>query len=106
MGAENEDYLLIMGGYGNQSGKQEESPGNFYDLYRLNLKTGKCAKLWEFVNDRQHFTFGNSMIIDTPSNSVYALTYNNDRYNTFVYLSRFDMHTRQPVQEEMSDTIV
>lgn len=82
MGAENEDYLLIMGGYGNQSGKQEESPGNFYDLYRLNLKTGKCAKLWEFVNDRQHFTFGNSMIVDTPSNSVYALTYNNDRYNT------------------------
>lgn len=106
MGAENEDYLLIMGGYGNQSGKQEESPGNFYDLYRLNLKTGKCAKLWEFVNDRQHFTFGNSMIIDTPSNSVYALTYNNDRYNTFVYLSRFDIQTRQPVQEVMSDSIV
>ena len=106
MGAENEDYLLIMGGYGNQSGKQEESPGNFYDLYRLNLKTGKCAKLWEFVNDRQHFTFGNSMIVDTPSNSVYALTYNNDRYNTFVYLSRFDIQTRQPVQEVMSDSIV
>ena len=29
MGAENEDYLLIMGGYGNQSGKQEESPETF-----------------------------------------------------------------------------
>ena len=46
------------------------------------------------------------MIIDTPSNSVYALTYNNDRNNTFVYLSRFDIQTRQPVQEVMSDSIV
>lgn len=46
------------------------------------------------------------MIVDTPSNSVYALTYNNDRYNTFVYLSRFDIQTRQPVQEVMSDSIV
>lgn len=105
MGQESDDELLIMGGYGNQSGKQEESPGNFYDLYRLDLQTGKCNKLWEFVNDREHFTFGNSMIVDTLSNSVYALTYNNDRYNTLIYLSRFDIRTKQPVQEVMSDSI-
>lgn len=106
MGQESEDELLIMGGYGNQSGKQEESPGNFYDLYRLDLRTGRCVKLWEFVNDREHFTFGNSMIVDTRSNSVYALTYNNDRYNTSVYLSRFDIRTKQPIQQVVSDSIV
>lgn len=105
MGKENEDNVLIMGGYGNQSGKQEESPGNFYDLYRLNLNSGKCTKLWDFVNDRDHFTFGNSMIVDTVSNSVYALTYNNDRYNTFVYLSRFEIDTKAPFQQIMSDSI-
>lgn len=106
LGQENDDELLIMGGYGNRSGKQEESPGNFYDLYRLDMRTGTCAKLWEFVNEGQHFTFGNSMIIDTLSNSVYALTYNNDRYNSFIYLSRFDIQTKNPVQKVMSDSIV
>ena len=106
MGQMNEDELLIMGGYGNRSGKQEESPGNFYDLYRLNLSTGKCVKLWEFVNEKDHFTFGNSLIADTVSNSIYALTYNNDRYNTFVYLSRFDLQAHKPVQKIMSDSIL
>lgn len=106
MGQENEDNLLIMGGYGNQSGKQEESPANFYDLYRLDLRSNQSTKLWEFVNDQQHFTFGNSMIVDKQMNSIYALTYNNDRYNTFIYLSRFDIETSQPVQQIMSDSIV
>lgn len=106
MGQEDEDNLLILGGYGNRSGKQEESPGNFYDLYRVDLRTGKCAKLWEFVNDKEHFTFGNSLVADTSTNSVYALTYNNDRYNTFIYLSRFDLRTQQPVQQVVSDSIV
>ena len=106
MGMENEDQVLIMGGYGSRSGKQEESPGNFYDLYRLDLQTGQCSKLWEFVNDKEHFTFGNSLIADTTSNSVYALTYNNDRYNTYIYLSRFDIRSKNPSQEVMSDSIV
>lgn len=31
MGIEDKDHILIMGGYGSRSGKQEESPQNYYD---------------------------------------------------------------------------
>lgn len=103
---EDEDNVLIMGGHGSKSGKQEESPTNFYDLYRLNFHTGMCRKLWDFQNDKDHFAFGNSMVLDSATNSVYALTYNNDRYNTFLYLSRFNINAQSPAQQIMGDSII
>jgi DNA-binding SARP family transcriptional activator len=105
MGWEDKDRLLIMGGYGSPSGKQEESPRSFYDLYRINVRDGKCTKVWNMDTHKNHFVFGNSLVVDKEANRVYALTYDNSRFNTHIYLSRFDLKTTAPVQCVMSDSI-
>lgn len=105
MGWEDKENLLIIGGHGSRSGKQEESPRNFYDLYRVNVKSGECVKVWEIDQPEDHFVFGNSMVVDKAENSIYALTYDNRRFNTYLYLSRFDIETGDPVQYIMSDSI-
>jgi DNA-binding SARP family transcriptional activator len=105
MGWEDKDNLLIMGGHGSPSGKQEESPRNFYDLYRLNVRSGKIVKVWELDNPESHFVFGNSLVADVKSNNIYALTYSNSRFNTHVCLSKFDLQDTIPSQYIMSDSI-
>lgn len=97
--------ILILGGYGSISGKQEESPRNFYDLYKINLKTKQCTPLWSFVNISSHYTFSNSMVADIDANKIYALTYHNDRYYSSLYLSSFDIVTNKPSINILSDTI-
>lgn len=105
MGREDKDNLLIIGGHGSPTGKQEESPRNFYDLYRVNVRNGQCTKVWNLENPKSHFAFGNSLIVDKETNRIYALTYNNNRFNTHLYLSGFDINTIEPVQYIMSDSI-
>lgn len=89
-----DNNLLIMGGYGNKTGKQEESPINYYDLYKYNIETGTCSKLFDFVNDTQeHFTFSSSLVVD--KNNVYALKYNNDRFKTSINLFRLNLESKK-----------
>lgn len=105
MGIEDKDHILIMGGYGSRSGKQEESPQNYYDLYRLNIRDKSCSKVWSFFNEGEHFTFSNSMIIDTVADKLYALVYNNDRFHTNLNLCSFDICTSNPQSKIVSDSI-
>jgi len=105
LGVEDNHHVLLLGGHGSISGKQEESPRNFYDLHRIDLLTGKTTKLWAFTNDREHYTFSNSMVIDKEKNKLYALAYNNDRYHSKIYLYAFDVNTKQPTPSVMSDSI-
>lgn len=105
LGVENENNVLILGGYGSPSGKQEESPRNFYDLYRINIRNNKVQKLWELPLKGLRFTFSNSMIVDTTVNKLYALAYNNDRFQTFLYLCRFPIESASPECLVVSDSI-
>lgn len=105
MGWEDEDNILIIGGHGSFSGKQEESPHNFYDLYSLNVRNNKVKKLWEINTQKRSFVFGNSLVVDKNDNKIYALTYNNTRFNTHIYLSEFEIATNKPAQYVMSDSI-
>lgn len=94
MGKIDDDNILIMGGYGSKTGKQEESPINYYDLYKYNIETGKCSKLFEFANETlEHFTFSNSLIVE--KNNVYALKYNNDRFKSSINLFKLDLDTQK-----------
>lgn len=97
--------IMILGGYGSTSGKQEESPRNYYDLYKINIDTKEYTRLWSFVNDKNHYTFSNSLIADIEANKIYALTYNNDRYYSSLYLSSFDINTETPSMQVLSDSI-
>ena len=105
LGVENENNILILGGYGSPSGKQEESPHNFYDLYRINIRNNKVQKLWELPPKSLRFTFSNSMIVDTTVNKLYALAYNNDRFQTFLYLCSFPIESASPECVVVSDSI-
>lgn len=75
-----EGRFLILGGYGSISGRQEESPKNFYDLYELNSREKTCKKLFDLTFPKKPVAFSNSMIVD--QDKLYALAYNNNRFHT------------------------
>lgn len=105
MGQEDDRNILILGGYGSASGKQEEWAHNYYDLYRINIDTYETTKLWEYTNQKEHYTFSNSMIVDRTNNKIYALAYNNDRFKTRLQLCSFDIETNNPSPLFLGDTI-
>lgn len=86
-----ENKLLILGGYGNPSGKQAALSRNLYDLWEIELDTYNCKKIAQFNPPKdQHFVLGNSMIIDEENRSIYSLAYNNDRFHSAIQLMAFD----------------
>ncbi len=99
--------ILILGGYGSLSGKQEESPKNFYDLFRININSGETVNLWTYkeVKSGEHFSFSNTMVVDPQNNSIYALIYDNFKTNTELSLAHFDIETNSPRMQIVSDTI-
>jgi DNA-binding SARP family transcriptional activator len=98
--------LLYFGGYGSESGNQEEHPRNFYDLYAIDPKTDSVTQLWdmELPVDREHFTNSNSMIIDKKNNSFYLLTYSNKLDNTYIQAKKFSLS--HPQYTLVGDTIL
>jgi two-component SAPR family response regulator len=97
------DEVLIFGGYGNESGKQELSPESLYDLYTLNLKTFRFKKLWELNNVNVSFALGNSLIADPAKDCFYALCYPVHKYSTRLFLARFGISN--PEMTVISDSI-
>lgn len=87
--------LLYFGGYGSESGKQEESPHNYYDLYEININDNSVKKLWEKKMDEgeEHYTNSNSMVIDKEQGVFYTLTYINKLYNTQLQIREFSIHS-------------
>ncbi len=96
LGVLDKNHVLILGGYGSKSGKQEEFPHNFYDLYKIEPNTGKNVKLWELNIDTPYIVFSNSMHIDTPKNKLFVLGYNNFNYKSKAMLYGFDIQTDKP----------
>lgn len=95
--------MLVFGGYGSKSGKQEESPQNHYDLNEIDVDSITCRKIWEFTDGNLHQTFSNSMVIDKEKNCFYVLAYDNDRNNTHIQLNRFGLD--KPERVFLGDTI-
>lgn len=87
--------FLVMGGFGSLSGKQEESPRNFDDLYEVDYKTGKVRKLADITLEKEHRTLGNSLVIDKESGKIYALTFCKERFDSDIRLLSLDMNTFQ-----------
>lgn len=105
LGRLDKDNILILGGYGSPSGKQEESPRNYYDLHKINLDTKESNLLWSFDSGPNHYTFSNSMYVDNETNTLYAMAFNNDRYNSNLFLVNFDLKTSIPSMRILSDSI-
>lgn len=89
MGMYTDSLLLFFGGYGNKSGRQQESPYNFYDLYAVNRFTFQVTKIWEMEQPDNAFLNSNSLIPNGTGDLFYALTFFNNKYETSAMLREF-----------------
>ena len=103
LGSLNNDELLYFGGYGSKTGNQEEFPHNYYDLYKVNLKTLEVKKQWELNSPTEHFTNSNSLVVNKEKKTFYNLAYSNTRYSTSLKLMEYSID--KPDFKIVGDTI-
>ncbi|MDR2627016.1 MAG: hypothetical protein LBC40_03165 [Dysgonamonadaceae bacterium] len=91
LGEVNENRILLFGGYGSETGLQELSPHNYYDLFEIDLRTMTTQKIWELGPQKNHFVVANSMIVDTLSKCFYALCFSRQTFHTSLFLGKFSI---------------
>jgi hypothetical protein len=72
------NFIYTIGGYGSQTGDQMLDPGNYYDMFRFNVKDRSFKKLYTLKPAENQFTFVNSLVIDPKTNDYYGLIFPND----------------------------
>lgn len=82
----NDGRLMVLGGYGNRSGLQEESPGALNDIFLIDRETCGCDSLGSFSWGRDPMIFASSMICSHDSDEVYALAFPNNRFKSSLNL--------------------
>jgi len=103
MGDMEEKKILYFGGFGNESGRQEESPRNYYDLFCIDVDSMTVKKIWELPNPEEHFTNSNSMVIDKNNRKFYTLSYPNQRYASLIKLHEYSLD--EPTYRVIGDSI-
>lgn len=83
--------LLYFGGFGNESGRQEEFPRNYYDLYSINIDSVSAKKIWELPKPKEDFTNSNSLLFDKKNRKFYTLSYPNKRYASVIKLHEYSL---------------
>jgi two-component SAPR family response regulator len=91
LGLIDESRILIFGGYGSETGAQELSPRNYYDLYIIDIKEMTIKKIWELTPPQDNFVVANSIVVDTLNRCFYALCFPQQLYNTTLSLRKFSM---------------
>ena len=94
--------VLLLGGYGSKSGRQEGNPENYYDLHCLDVNTMSSRELWTFANESLE-AFGNAMVVDRDKRHIYALSFANDRSFSQIRLNRFGIES--PDRTYLADSI-
>ena len=85
----NNREMLVFGGYGSKTGRQELSPEFYYDLYSFNLIDYSFIKLWTLDKPSTPFVPCDELIPDSRSSSFYTLIYNRDNFATYLHLAKF-----------------
>lgn len=85
----NKNEMLVFGGYGSKTGRQELSPEFYYDLYLLNLSDYSFKKLWTLDTPSTPFVPCEALIPDQQKGIFYTLLYNRGSYSTFLQLAKF-----------------
>ena len=85
----NNREMLVFGGYGSNTGRQELSPEFYYDLHLLSLKDYSFKKLWTLDKPLTPFVPCEALIPDQQAGSFYTLVYNRGSYATFLHLAKF-----------------
>jgi hypothetical protein len=103
LGIVDESRVLIFGGYGSETGVQELSPQNYYDLYIVDIKNQSIKKIWELTPPKDNFVVANSIVVDTLNKCFYALCFPQQLYNTTLSLRKFSMEN--PKYEILTNNI-
>jgi DNA-binding SARP family transcriptional activator len=102
-GLMNNQKLLVFGGYGSKSGRQELSPGIYYDLYSFDLRSFSFTKLWTLPKPASPFVPCETLIYNDRLKCFYTLVYNSGRFKTGLRLARFSVE--KPEVQLYNDSI-
>jgi DNA-binding SARP family transcriptional activator len=90
--SDNPDEILLFGGYGNESGNQIVGGKQFYDLYRINLRTHIVKKAWSIhPQNKEVFVPANNLILSPDKKFFYALCYPHEVAKTEIRLYKFSI---------------
>lgn len=90
--SDNPDELFLFGGYGNESGNQVVGGKQFYDLYRINLKSHSVKKCWvTHPHGKEVFVPANNLILSSDKKYFYALCYPHEIAKTEIRLYKFSV---------------
>lgn len=91
----NSKEMLVFGGYGSKTGKQELSPEFYYDLYSLNLTDYSYKKLWTLNTPSKPFVPCEALIPDQQAGIFYTLIYNRNNYASSLHLAKFGIESNE-----------
>ena len=103
LGVIDETRVLIFGGYGSETGAQELSAQNYYDMYIVDIKEKTVKKIWELLPPKDNFAVVNSIVVDTLNKCFYTLCFPQQRYNTSLFLGKFSLE--KPEYEMFTNNI-
>lgn len=84
--------ILIMGGIGNESGKQEHGGNHLYDLFAIDMDSQSKVKLWEIKdNISDGFVPCSNLILDEENKYFYTLCYPQHQVNSTIQLYKFSI---------------
>ena len=84
-----DNKVLVFGGYGSKTGRQELSPKFYYDLYQFDFNDFSFNKLWTLPAPESPFVPCQSLVFDKEAGCFYTLVYNRAQFNTYLKLGRF-----------------
>lgn len=87
----NGDILYVFGGYGNESGNQVVGGKEYYDLFRIDLKTHTIKKCWDLRPATNVFVPANNLILSKDQHYFYVLCYPHAIARTALKLYRFSV---------------
>jgi two-component SAPR family response regulator len=88
-GLSENNQLLVFGGYGSKSGRQEVSPEFFYDLYAIDLKNYQVKKLCQYATPDIPYVPCEALIKKPHSDCFYTLLYNSGHFTSCLRLAEF-----------------
>lgn len=83
------DYVYIFGGMGNESGDQVVGRKYYYDLHKLDTRTGECRRLWSIVPKEEDFVPARNLIVD--GDCFYVLCYPEYLTDSVMHLYKFNI---------------
>lgn len=86
------DELFLFGGYGNESGSQVVGGKQYYDLYRIDLRTHTVKKCWTMTPAAGDvFVPANNLVLSRDRKYFYALCYPHEIARTELKLYKFSI---------------